>query len=248
MDTRDHVRRLERFRHFLAQLRQDGFRRLGRSHETIPGRGVEAGKALLATVGSAAGRLAPAFASAHLAGGDLRQHHRHEIEEHLDVSTDEIIHRRSRAAIRHMHDVDLRHALEQLAGQMIGGAVARRGEVDLARLLFRQRDQFPHILGRYCGIDDQHDRRSREQCDGREIRGRIERELAVERLIDGERPGRGEQQGVAVRLRLGDEIAAGVSAAAGAVLDDELLAEIVTEFLRQDARHHVHRSPGRSTD
>src|SRR5262249_24885871 len=75
-----------------------------------------------------------------------------------------------------------------------------------------------------------------------EVLGRIEGKLAVEGLVDGERSGRGEQERVAVRLRLGDEIAARVAAAARAVLDDDLLSEIVGELLRQNSRHHIDRS------
>src|SRR5215831_12099075 len=64
-------------------------------------------------------------------------------------------------------------------------------------------------------------------------------------LVDGERSGLGEQERVAVRLRLGDGIAARVAAAARAVLDDDLLSEIVGELLRQNSRHHVDRSARR---
>jgi hypothetical protein len=39
-----------------------------------------------------------------------------------------------------VHDVDIRHALEQFSGQMIGRADPRRGKIDLARLFARQRD------------------------------------------------------------------------------------------------------------
>src|SRR5262249_7630648 len=73
---------------------------------------------------------------AHLARRDLRQDHRHEVEEHLDVAGDQIVHRWSRAPIRHVHDIDVGHALEQFAGQMIGRTVAGRSEIEFARLFF----------------------------------------------------------------------------------------------------------------
>ncbi len=101
------------------------------------------------------------------------------------------------------------------------------------------------LLRWHVRMHHQHDRRARKQRDRSEILGRIERQLAVERLVDGERSGRGEQQRVAVGIRLGHRLAAGVAAAAGSILDDELLAEIVGELLRQDARHHVDRAAGR---
>src|ERR1700756_4175447 len=123
------------------------------------------------TSGSADGRFAPALASArtlpaagghvgcarrplrpgigeraHLARRNLRQHYRHEVEEHLDVAGDEIVHRWSRAAIGHVDDIDVGHALEQFAGKVIGRTVAGRGEIELARLFLRQRDQLLHAV------------------------------------------------------------------------------------------------------
>ncbi len=88
-------------------------------------------------------------------------------------------------------------------------------------------------------MHDQDDRRGREQGDRREIDGGVERKLAVERLIDRERPGRGEQQRVAVRVGLGHRLRAGIATAARPVLHDELLAQLLAELLRQEARHHV---------
>ena len=126
-----------------------------------------------------------------------------------------------------MHDIDVGHALEQFAGEVIGRTVAGRGEIEFARLLLRQHDQLLYAARRHAGVDDQHDGRRRKQRDWSEVLGRIEGKLAVEGLVDGERAGRGEQERVAVRLRLGDEIAARVAAAARAVLDDDLLSEIV---------------------
>src|SRR5262249_56250424 len=63
--------------------------------------------------------------------------------------------------------------------------------------------------------------------------------------VERERAGRSEQERVAVRLRLGHEIAAGIATAAGAVLDDDLLAESLRELLCQNSRHYVDRSARR---
>jgi hypothetical protein len=57
-------------------------------------------------------------------------------------------------------------------------------------------------------------------------------------------PGALNSSVVAVRIRLGDRISAGIAARAAAVLDDELLAGIVAELLRQDARGDIDRAPG----
>jgi hypothetical protein len=108
------------------------------------------------------------------------------------VPGDEIVHRRSSAAIRHVHDIDVGHALEQFAGEVVGRTVAGGGEIEFAWLFLRQRDQFLHAVRRHAGIDDQHDGRRRKQRDWSEVLGRIEGKLAIERLVDGERSGRGE--------------------------------------------------------
>src|SRR6516225_3158688 len=120
--------------------------------------------ATVGTSGSADGRFAPALASA----------------------------RTLRAAIRHVHDIDVGHALEQFAGQVISRTVAGRSEIEFARLFLRQRDQLLHAVRRHAGIDDQHDGRRRKQRDGSEVLGRIEGKLAIEGLVDGERSRRGE--------------------------------------------------------
>ncbi len=100
-------------------------------------------------------------------------------------------------------------------------------------------------MRRQTGIDDQHDWRGRKQRDGSKVLRRIEWKLAVKGLIDGERPGSSEQERVAVGLRFGYEIAAGITAAAGAVLDDDLLAESLRELLCQNSCHDVDRSARR---
>ena len=47
-----------------------------------------------------------------------------------------------------MLDVDAGLHAEQFAGEVLGGAGADAGEVELAGLGFRRRDQFFHGLGR----------------------------------------------------------------------------------------------------
>jgi hypothetical protein len=91
-----------------------------------------------------------------------------------------------------VHDIDVGHALKQFAGEVVGRPVAGRGEIEFARLFLRQRDQLLHAVRRHAGIDDQHYGRCRKQRDWSEVLGRIEGKLAIEGLVDGERPGRGE--------------------------------------------------------
>ena len=59
----------------------------------------------------------------------LRQHRRDVVEHHGDMAGNQIVHRRRRALVGDVHDVDAGHALEQFAGEMIGRTVARRSEI-----------------------------------------------------------------------------------------------------------------------
>ena len=64
-------------------------------------------------------------------------------------------------------------------------------------------------------------------------------QFLVEALVDGERPGRGDQQRVPVRLGLRREIGADVAAGAGLLLDDDRLAPLRLQLVGGDARQHV---------
>jgi hypothetical protein len=67
----------------------------------------------------------------------------------------------------------------------------------------------------------------------------------VQKRIDHMHRGR-HQQGVAIGRGLGDGVGADYSRrAAGAILDDEVLAHRLVELLHQDARNAIDRSAGR---
>src|SRR5205807_8093237 len=57
-----------------------------------------------------------------LAGADVAQQHRHVEDAHLYLPAQEIAYRRRGAFVRHVHQVDLRLGLEQLAGEMRAAA------------------------------------------------------------------------------------------------------------------------------
>ena len=71
---------------------------------------------------------------AQLAALDQRQHRADVVEHDVDAAGDEVVERGPGAAIGHVQHLDAGHALEQLAGEMDRGAVAGRGEGDLARV------------------------------------------------------------------------------------------------------------------
>jgi len=78
------------------------------------------------------------------------------------------------------------------------------------------------------------DERNRREC----LAG-IERHRPVEKFIDALEAGRGHQQRVAVRLRLGDDVGADIAARARTILDDDRLAERLRELLAHRAGEHV---------
>ena len=62
------------------------------------------------------------------------------------MTGDHILQRGRRAFVGDVHDVDLGLGLEQFAGEMRGGAVPGRGEVELARARLGERDQLLHAI------------------------------------------------------------------------------------------------------
>ena len=83
--------------------------------------------------------------------------------------------------------------------------------------------------------------------DRHDVAQEIEVELFVERGVDGVLRIH-QQQRVAVGRRAGDELGRDVAGGAGPGLDDELLAELLRQPLRDQARGDVGRAAGRLAD
>ncbi|MNS87902.1 hypothetical protein D3C72_1218590 [compost metagenome] len=146
-----------------------------------------------------------------------------------------------------MQDIDARLHLEQFAGHVDGRAAARRGESQLAGILLGVFHQFLNRLDRHLGIHDQDVRHLGAQGDRREILGEIERDVLVERLVDGAGDGH-EQQRVAVRRGALHVVGGNVAAGARLVFNHERLAQGLGEFLGHDAGDHVGSTASRKTD
>src|SRR5262249_11702296 len=78
---------------------------------------------------------------------------------------------------------------------------------------------------------------------GRAVANKIERQLIVERRIDGI-VGSGEADGIAVGRRAQHRRHADISASADLVLDEDLLAQTLRQILSNDACYGVVRSAG----
>ncbi len=100
------------------------------------------------------------------------------------------------------------------------------------------------VLAGDVGIDHDDQLAGADQPDRREILARVVADVAVERRIDRERAGAAEHQRVAVGRGLRHRARGDRAAGAGAVLDDDVLAERLAHLLGDDARHHVVAAAG----
>src|SRR5262245_4497693 len=114
---------------------------------------------------------------------------------------------------------------------MSGGTVAGGGEIDLAGLRFRERDQLRHGACGYLRIHDKNIGRRADQANRREVRLRVKIDLLVERRIGGEDAVIAVEQRVAVGWRARDLLGRDVAAGSGTVLDHERLAQKLLELL-----------------
>ena len=165
-----------------------------------------------------------------VAGLDIAHRGRQHAERDRHVAADQVIHQRRGAAIGHDLHVETGRGLEILGGEIAAGADRRGAEIELARILLRDRDHVGDGPGRKRRMRDQGDRHRGDQADRREILARVVAGIRVEARIDRDGAGVREHQRVAVGLGLGDRAGADRAAAAGAVLDDDLRLERADSF------------------
>jgi hypothetical protein len=156
---------------------------------------------------------------------------------------DQVDQRERCALVRHVEHFDAGHALEQFACQMRGGAVAGGGITERIRFVFGERDQVLDRFHRQRGMHDQDAGDDGDHGHRGEILADIVRQVFHQADVDGV-AGRAQQQGVAVGGGLGDDVRAEYAAGAGAVVDQDALAQCLGESRRQGARGDVHRSAG----
>ena len=121
-----------------------------------------------------------------------------------------------------MHDVDPGGELEQFAGEMRQATGTGGGEIERAGFCLGQRDEFAHVFGGHVACDHQHLGHGDDEGDRREIPQRLVGDL-LHALVDRQRAGIDDADGVAVRIGLGDRIGAERAALSAAVVDHDRL-------------------------
>src|SRR6267143_5623804 len=175
-------------------------------------------------------------------------HGRGELVHHrFDLAADQVGEGRSTSLVRHMQQLQVRLPHEELYREVIGGAVAGRGNADLAGPRSSQSEIFMKRGNRRLWRHRQNDRHGLDRSDGHEVLQRIVGEVFEHRRAGGHRAARAEEQRIAVCRRLDHRGGADGAAGAGAVLHDHLLPERIRERRRDGARGDVDvaaRRPG----
>ena len=144
-----------------------------------------------------------------------------------------------------MGQVDARHHLEQLAGDVQRRGVAARRHVDLARIGLGISDELGNRCRRHRWIDHHDQGNGADARHRRGVADEIETQVVVDRRVDGVRR-HGEQQRVAVRGGAHHRLGADIGAGARPVLDDEWLAQPLRQPLTDEASDDVGRAAGRN--
>ena len=184
---------------------------------------------------------------AHFAGTDMGDRRGEHVEHHLHPAADQVGQGLRRTAIGHVDDVDAGHELEQLGRDMGSGAVARRGEVELAGIGLGIGDELGNRFDRQRRIHLHDHGGAHDARDRSDIAEEIEIEVVVERHVDHVRR-RDQEQRIAVGRRVGSGLGTDIAAGARPVVDDELLAEPLRQPVADQAGVDVGRGAGRKAD
>ncbi len=141
------------------------------------------------------------------------------------MPADEVVHGRPDPAIGHVEDVDSGQSLEHFARKMGRRSRPAGSVAQFARPLFGERNQL---------------RGARNRRDRHEIVQWIERHVRVYVRIDRDVAELNESDRVAVRRGFRDRLRAEISAAAGAIFNNDTLPQGFADILGGDARGDVH--------
>ncbi len=143
-----------------------------------------------------------------------------------------------------VHELDLRHQVDELHGQLRRRADEPGGNAQLARIGPRVGDEFLHRLERHRRVHGHDVGHPADAGYGRDIAQLVVGHLREERHGDAARGDVALDQGMPVGRGLGDERGAHHAGDADAVLDDDLLPPQPRQALGDQPRHDVGRAPG----
>ena len=123
--------------------------------------------------------------------------------------------------MRHLH---AGHQLEQLAGDVTGGADAARTHVDLAGIGLGVGDEFGNISRRHRRMNLHHHRRAHQDHHRNHVGAEVVAEIVVKRGVDRVDRVRHEQ-GVTVGRRTHGNLGTDVVSTAGTILDKKCLPQ-----------------------
>ncbi len=172
----------------------------------------------------------------------MRRDRQQTADDYRHLTSQQIGHRSAGALVLDGDHLDLRHAREQFRGEMGGAAETGAGIAQAALRRAGQRDQFLDRLRRQRRMHGQHEWRVAKLCDRDDAIDRIE-----SRSLHGRRrreAARHHHDRVAVRRRFRGLLHSDQPACAAAVIDDELLTEILGEFVRELAGGDVAAAAG----
>ncbi|MNV48336.1 hypothetical protein D3C71_1402370 [compost metagenome] len=155
----------------------------------------------------------------------------------VDLIAQQGLHRRTESPEGHVCAADLELPHQAGGCQMADRAGAARSVVQSSGRRIRRGHQVGDGSDVRFGMNGKDQRRGRDA----EYRGEVPGPVVRHLLQAGQDhvPGRHEEQGVAVRLRLGRGLGSDDPVAARAVVDDDGLAEFGARLLADDARHDV---------
>ena len=219
----------------------DGRRRLGRGHQARPGHGHKTRQDFIHRGHIRQGRVT-LFAThcddLELFLLDLRHGGGQALEHQVHLARHEVGVGGRAAFVGNVDDIQTGGELEQFPGQVGGGARTAGGVIELAGVGLGVGDQFPQVVGWHLGVGQQHIRVGGDHRDGNKL-VRVVAQFFVKALVDGERPGGRQHQGVAITGGVKERLGANVAASADPVFDDDRLTPLGLQPLADDARQGV---------
>jgi zinc/manganese transport system permease protein len=248
LQTLAHGRRLHRLDDGVVEFLYDGIRRTLRQKHGVPRIGLH-----IETLfrGGRQVRLDRRTRLGHDGNGldaaavDLRFGGADDLAKEIDTSTNQVLHGRAGALVRHMHDVGAHGGVEHDAAKMRCRARAGGTELHLGLVGLGVSNEFLEIVRREILARDQHDRNFRDQGDRREIVRGIVDGVLVERLVLRVSAHGAQDDGVTVRAGVGHALGPVHAAGATDIFDHHGLTENVSHARRDDAAEQVRRSAGR---